>query len=84
MRVGVTREGGSGARLELAPRLIDLSGKPPKVLRLLEPRLERLWRTMAGDADKMDLMRVSQILTSDFENVPRKSREKIRDHFEFR
>ena len=46
--------------------------------------LERLWRTMAGDADKMDLMRVSQILTSDFENVPRKSREKIRDHFEFR
>jgi len=46
--------------------------------------LERLWHTLAGDVDRIDLLRLSELLTSDFESVPRKSRETIRDVFHVR
>ncbi len=49
-----------------------------------EGNRERLWHSLVGDADTIELMRLSEILTSEFENVPRKSRDKVREKFAFR
>jgi len=49
-----------------------------------EGNLERLWHALVGDADTIDIVRLSEILTSEFENVPRKSRDRVRDKFAFR
>ena len=46
--------------------------------------LERLWHAIAGDSERLELIRLAEILTSDFEGVPRKSRETVREKFQFR
>ena len=49
-----------------------------------EGNLERLWRTIASDANVVDIMDLADVLTSEFESIPRKPRDKIRDKFKFR
>jgi hypothetical protein len=49
-----------------------------------EGNLERLWHCIAGGAERLDIMALAEVLTSQFEHVPRKPRETIREKFAFR
>ena len=50
----------------------------------VEGNLERLWNSVTGGADRIDMMNLSEMMSSEFETIPRKSRGTIRDKFKFR